>query len=386
MIYWNEGGQQCSARWHSENGIASHQKIQIGDDTLTADAAYRLACEGTAILYRGDFQNARQLLQALVRRVDKPSKKLKRASKNSKEGEVKSPLDLFNLHRLSQSQRARTLGMLLIQIEADHSIPLRRAPDVAQACLEAYGPQAQSYIVSLRELLGVISAHEWRKKGVPILVRDDEEIRIHPHYGVFSPIRGEYIELVLKAPLPKAIIISSTAFDIGVGTGVLSVVLAIREIQNIIATDQDDRAIACAKENIDRLHLDSQVKIQKANLFPDGKAALIVCNPPWLPARPSSSLEHAVYDPGSQMLKGFLAGLKEHLLPEGEAWLILSDLAEHLGLRTREELLGWIDDAGFHVIDRMDTRPHHPKAFDQADALYAARSKEITSLWRLGAK
>ncbi|QWD62508.1 class I SAM-dependent methyltransferase [Polynucleobacter sp. MWH-UH25E] len=388
MIYWNEGGQQCSARWHSENGIAPHQKIQTGDDTLTADAAYRLACEGTAILYRGDFQNARQLLQALVRRVDKPSKKSKRANKDSKDEKVKdkSPLDLFNLHRLSQSQRARILGMLLIQIESDHSIPLRRAPDVAQACLEAYGPQTQSYIISLRELLGVISAHEWRKKGVPILVRDDEEIRIHPHYGVFSPVRGEYIELVLKAPLPKVLIKSSTAFDIGVGTGVLSVVLAIREIQNIIATDQDDRAIACAKENIDRLSLSNKVKIQKTNLFPDGKAALVVCNPPWLPARSSSSLEHAVYDPGSQMLKGFLGGLREHLLLEGEGWLILSDLAEHLGLRAREELLNWIDDAGLTVIERLDTKPHHPKVFDQSDALYAARSKEITSLWRLAAK
>jgi methylase of polypeptide subunit release factors len=388
MIYWDEGGQQRSARWHSENGTAPHQKIQLGDDTLTADAAYRLACEGTAILYRGDFQNARQLLQALGRRVDKPSKKSRRVSKNSQDSEVKekSPLDLFNLHRLSQSQRARILGMLLIQVETDHSISLRRAPDVAQACIEAYGPQGQSYVVSLRELLGVISVHEWRKKGVLVLVRDDEEIRIHPHYGVFSPVRGEYIELVLNSPLPKALIKSSTAFDIGVGTGVLSVVLAIRDIQNIIATDQDDRAIACAKENIDRLRLSNQVKIQKTNLFPEGKAALIVCNPPWLPARPSSSLEHAVYDPNSQMLKGFLGGLREHLLPEGEAWLILSDLAEHLGLRAREDLLNWIDKAGLNVIGRIDTEPHHPKVFDQTDALHKARSKEVTSLWRLAAK
>jgi methylase of polypeptide subunit release factors len=186
--------------------------------------------------------------------------------------------------------------------------------------------------------------------------------------------------------LPKALLKSSTAFDIGVGTGVLSVVLAIREIQNIIATDQNDRAIACAKDNIERLHLSNQVKIQKTDLFPDGKAALIVCNPPWLPARPSSSLEQAVYDPGSQMLKGFLIGLKDHLLPEGEGWLILSDLAEHLGLRSREELLSWIDDACLTVIDRLDTKPHHPRAFDQDDALYAARSKEVTSLWRLGIK
>ena len=65
----------------------------------------------------------------------------------------------------------------------------------------------------------------------------------------------------------------------------------------------------------------------------------MVCNPPWLPARPSSAVEQAVYDEGSRMLKGFLAGLAAHLSPGGEGWLILSDLAEHLGLRSRDELL-----------------------------------------------
>ena len=385
MIHWDEGGQACSAKWHSENGIAPHKKIQIADDTLTADIAYRLACEGTAILYRGDFQNARQLLQALVRRVDKPTKKSKRVDKLNKE-KTKSPLDTFNLHRLAQSQRARILGMLLIQVNADHSISLRRAPDVQQACLDVYGEQADSYVVSLRELLGVISAHEWRKNGVPILARGDEPICVHPHYGVFSPVRGEYIQLVCNASWPKAVSTNSLAFDIGAGTGALSVVLAMRDIQKIIATDVDDRAIACAQDNIDRLDLSSQIEIQKTDLFPEGRAALIVCNPPWLPARPSSPLEHAVYDPESRMLKGFLAGLKEHLLPDGEGWLILSDLAEHLGLRTRVDLLEWIEQAGLRVQKREDTKPQHKKVFDQTDALHAARSAEVTSLWRLCSK
>ena len=385
MIHWEEGGEKLSARWHSENGIRPHQKVVLADDTLTADVAYRLACEGTAMLYRGDFQNARQLLQALVRRVDKPSKKSHRAGRVEKE-KSKSPLEAFNLHRLSQSQRARILGMLLIPVNADHSISLRRAPEVAQACLEAYGEQTEPYVISLRELLGVISAHEWRKKGVQVLTRDDEEIRIHPHYGVFSPVRGEYIELVLKAPLPVALQKDSIAFDIGVGTGVLSVVLAMRGVQKILATDQSERALACALENITDLGLEDVVDILNVDLFPQGKAALIVCNPPWLPARPSSVLEHAVYDPESQMLKGFLGGLKDHLLPGGEGWLILSDLAEHLGLRTREALLEWIDAAGLSVVERRDTKPRHPKAFDKTDALHAARSKELTSLWRLIAK
>lgn len=390
-IHWEEGGQTRSAVWHSENGIAPHKKVVTADDTLTADDAYRLACEGTAILWRGDFQNARQLLQALVRRIDKPSKKSKRASKrvdsSSNASQAPSSVDLFNKHRLIQSQRARVLGMLLIECNADHSIHLRRAPDVAIACLEAYGVTSEPYVISLRELLGVISAHEWRKNGVPVLADEEgEPIFIYPHYGVFSPIRGEYLELVCSAPLPKVLEAESLAFDIGAGTGVLSVILAMRGINNVIATDLDDRALACAKENIALLNLDSQVEIVKVNLFPAGKAALIVCNPPWVPARPSSTLEHAVYDPDSQMLTGFLDGLKNHLLPEGEGWLILSDLAEHLGLRSRQELLGWIDRADLKVISRIDTKPKHSKPFDQSDLLYFARSAETTSLWRLEVK
>ncbi|HEX7639341.1 MAG TPA: methyltransferase, partial [Burkholderiaceae bacterium] len=81
----------------------------------------------------------------------------------------------------------------------------------------------------------------------------------------------------------------------------------------------------------------------------------------------------------------FLAGLAAHLAPGGEGWLVMSDLAEHLGLRTREEMLDWIAAGGLRVVARHDTRPVHPKAGDPHDPLHAARSRETTSLWRLEA-
>jgi hypothetical protein len=79
--------------------------------------------------------------------------------------------DAFNQHRQAQSQRARTLGMLLIHIDTGHVISLRRAPDVRFACEQAYGPASVPYVLSLRELLGVIGAYEWRRNGVPIPAR-----------------------------------------------------------------------------------------------------------------------------------------------------------------------------------------------------------------------
>ena len=62
---------------------------------------------------------------------------------------------------------------------------------------------------------------------------------------------------------------------------------------------------------------------------------------------------------------------------------MMSDLAEHLGLRTREELNAWITDSGLMVLEKRDIAPKHAKSTDQSDPLYAARVKEVTSLYRL---
>jgi len=363
--------------WRAESGSAAPRRMVAADDTMSADSAYRLACEGTGLLWQGDFHNARLLLQALARRTERKPKKSKKP-----EPEI-APAQAFNMHRQALGQRARILAMVIVPLDGDYTIPLRRAPDLKEAFTEAWGPATgEACMVSLREVLGLVGAHEWRKKGIEIAALGDApHNRIHPHYGVFSPVRGEYVDLVANAPIKD----KSLAFDIGVGTGVLSAVLAKRGVQRIVATDQDPRALVCARENLKRLQRIDKVALVQTDLFPEGLAPLIVCNPPWVPARPSSPIEHAVYDEGSRMLRGFLAGLRAHLAPKGEGWLILSDLAEHLGLRSRDELLGWIAEAGLQVLGRQDIKPRHGKATDETDPLHAARAKEVTSLWRLAA-
>lgn len=393
-IHWTEDGNAHHADWRSESGISPPRRVVIADDTITADTAYRLVCEGTGLLWRGDFQNARQLLQALARRIDRPSRKSAKAAKATKAVDGTKPglvteiamPDAFHRHRLSQSQRARALGMVLIPFEQDHSVPLRRAPDVKQACTEAYGDAQRPYVTSLRELLGIVGAHEWRKKGVLIAASEGlEAFRMHPHYGVFAPVRTDYVPLLAQAPLPEALTAESLAFDIGTGTGVLAVILAKRGIARVVATENNPRAVLCAKENLQRLGLEKHVEVVDTDLFPEGRAALVVCNPPWVPARPSSALEHAIFDPDSRMLRGFLAGLSSHLLPGGEGWLILSDFAEHLQLRSRQQLLDMIESAGLRVLGKIDAKPTHPKVADASDALHLARAAEVVSLWRLAA-
>ena len=66
--------------------------------------------------------------------------------------------EAFNLYRQARSQRARTLNALLIPLDDDYTIPLRRAPDIRQACEEAFGTAEGASVTSLRALLGVIGA------------------------------------------------------------------------------------------------------------------------------------------------------------------------------------------------------------------------------------
>ncbi|UFR03895.1 class I SAM-dependent methyltransferase [Streptomyces sp. Go40/10] len=353
------------APWHSESGLPAPRRLVPADDRLRAATAHRLAGEGTGLLWRGDYQGARQLLRALERRIDRKAP-----------APAATPAETFRLHRRFRAHRARVLGRLAVLLEPDHTLRLRRAPDTRAACTAAYGPPAGPRLVPLRELLGVLGAHQWRERGVPVPALD---ARVHPHYGVFAPVRAEYVDLVAQEPLPAG----HTAFDLGTGTGVLAAVLARRGIDRVVATDISPRARACARDTVHRLGLASRITVTGPGLFPPGRAALVVCNPPWLPGRPASTLEQGVYDPGGRMLHAFLAGLAEHLEPAGEGWLILSDLAEHLGLRTRADLLTAIDTAGLRVTGRTDTRPRHPRAADPADPLHTARAAEVTSLWRL---
>lgn len=390
-LQWDDvNGQPQHAAWHSEAGRPAPARMQVADDRLAADAAYHLICEGSTLLWQGDFFNARHLMEALKRRLDKPKLRGK-AQKNAKPAHPPAPAATpalaFHQQRQVQARRAHILGSILIPLNGDYRIPLRRAPDVQAACTQAWGPaDGTARVIALRELQGIVSAYEWRKNGVqiPALQTLGGYDRIHPHYGVFSPVRGEYVDLVAQAPLPAtATQTAAVAWDIGTGTGVLAAVLARRGVPQVIATDNAERALACAQDNVQRLGVAAQVQLCNVDLFPPGHADLIVCNPPWLPVRATTSLEQAVYDPDSRMLRGFLAGLAAHLRPGGEGWLILSDLAEHLGLRSRADLLAWTEAAGLRVVGRLDIRPHHRKAQNASDPLHSARAAEVTSLWRL---
>ncbi|MGQ0505335.1 MAG: methyltransferase, partial [Myxococcaceae bacterium] len=354
------------ARWQSESGAPAPSRVAPVDDRMTADQALRRLSQGEHLLYQGDFRNAKQLLDALGRRL----KKTPRAAS--------SLSDAFRTERDARWREATTLGRLVVLLTPELTLRLTRAPDVRCACEEAWGSASESKtptLVSLRELLGVLGAAEWRKKGIEL---PPLGARIHPHYGVFSPTRSEYLDLLPGALSGLAVL------EVGTGTGVLACLLAKRGATEVVATDLDPRAVACAAENAERLGLSQIIRTLQADLFPpSGVFERILFNPPWIPERPRAPIDRAIYDEGGVTLVRFLAGASAYLAPGGEVWLIMSDLAERLQLRPAAWLGEQFSAHGWTVSQQESTPARHGRAQDKADPLHKARSEEQTSLYRL---
>lgn len=362
LLCWQENQQTHTAQWLNDQRNPAPKQL-LATDHLNARDALRLMHQHTGIIWRGDYHQGKQLLAAIKKQV---------------RAQAKSAPD-FHRYRLQQIQHSRLFQLLLMEIQPQFRLDNPRAPDITAVLADVYDqPNSQPWLMPLHLLLGYIGAHEWHKTGV--VIEALEQQRIHVPFGVFSPVRGEYLSLLAHSPLPVDV---KTAWDIGTGSGVLAAILAKRGIPHIIATDTNERAIRCAQANLHSLGYDQQVTISHTDLFPVGQADLIVCNPPWLPAKATNDIEVALYDPQHAMLKAFLQQAKAHLQPNGQIWLIMSDLAEHLGLRTSEALPQWIEAAGLQVLNKTDTRPQHRKAQDMNNALFNARQQEITSLWQL---
>jgi SAM-dependent methyltransferase len=368
-VRWIERGEPREARWRSEAEAPAPERVSLADDRTTADQALARIRRGQHLLYTGDFHNARQLLAAVARRLER--------SRQPQREKPCSIAEAFRAERRHRAEEHALLNRLLVPLDASYRVALRRGVDLSSACSHAWGaPDAERTVTSLRELLGIAGSEQWRRKGVAVPGLPGP---IHPHYGVFSPTRPEYPRLIALAPAPNG----KRVFDVGTGTGVLGLLMLARGAREVVATDNDPRAVVCANENAARLGYGDRFVAIEADLFPSGRADVVVCNPPWVPEVPRTPMDRAVYDPDAALLKRFLVGLGDHLEPGGEGWLILSDLAELLELRPRAWLGEAIREAGLGVAWKRSTKPEHRRAQDRDDPLHAARSQESTTLYAL---
>ena len=336
------------------------------NDRLTANAAVARVRRNEHLLYEGDWRNARQLLTAMGRRVNR-----------RREGKPLSPLETFRAERVARLREHETLSRVVVMLDAKYALQkLKHAPDVAELCEDIWGEATGPTVVPLKALVGMIGANEWKKKGLAIR---GLKKKLHPAYGVFLPTRTEYVDLLLRAPAPTG----KRVFDIGTGTGVLSFLLLERGAASAVGTDLDPRSVACALANAKELGFKSRFEAFERDMFPEGRAELAIANPPWIPEPWKNRLDRAVYDENHAFLNAYLGGLKNHLEPGGEGWLVMSNLAELIGLRPEGFLAERFAAHGLSVNWTLKTQAHHPKASDDDDPLHTARAHEVTTLYCL---
>ena len=143
--------------------------------------------------------------------------------------------------------------------------------------------------------------------------------------------------------------------------------------------------MACARENAKHFKVSDVFTVQERALFPEGRADLVVCNPPWVPETPKNRVDLAVFDEDSQMLRAFLEGLKDHLAGHGRGVLLISNLAVLLGLREPDFLKNEFERCGLTLRASFSTQAKHGKAKDAGDPLHAVRSREVTTMYVLSA-
>ena len=106
QINWlDDAGRPQHTRWRSLAGHPAPLRVVLADDSLSADAAFRLAQDGTGLLWLGDYQSARHLLQALGRRLDTGTAR--------SAASARPPMSLtaiFLAQREARASRARILG------------------------------------------------------------------------------------------------------------------------------------------------------------------------------------------------------------------------------------------------------------------------------------
>jgi SAM-dependent methyltransferase len=365
-------------RWASTTGVRRPHPEDVsgvGDGTSAA-AALRQVERGRYLLYRGHYANALQLLPALRRRLSGGARSGARG---------RAPIDAYRVAREAKQREHDLLCRLVIPLSGTGYRPLLDgAPALGDFGIQVWGPSdGRPLAVPLREWVGARGAREWYRRGVEVPALG---ARVHPHYGVFAPIRGEYVDLI-AAQADAIGMAGRTAFDIGTGTGVLALVLARRGASRVVATDVDPRAVACARENVARMTLETVVGVCQVvpdDPFPSGSADVLVCNPPWIPVEAPTRFDRAVFDPAGRFLLRFLDGISVHLRRGGQAWLVLSDFAERLGLRPPNFVAAAAGRAGLVPLGRRETRARHPRAMDPDDPLNPLRSRETITLHVLG--
>lgn len=285
--------------------------------------------------------------------------------------------DTFIEQRAYRAEFQKLSNQILVEVE-HHNLALKKAPYIGW--FKKLYPETKIFYLPLPQVQGMNSAWQWYKVGVSVPVLRN---KIHPYYSIYFPTRFEHLILfdnwLKRYQGPKKF-----AMDIGVGSGVLSLMMVQHGFQKVLGTDTNPNAIVGLADYMGETKLSRKIELDYGNLFGkfDQQTDLIVFNPPWLPQSSElNKIDEAIYY-NEQLFPAFFEGAKERLLPEGKLLLIFSNLAQITEVIKEHPIQKELADGGRFQLERCFKKKVKP-ASENTNRNQHWRLLEEVELWVL---
>ena len=150
----------------------------------------------------------------------------------------------------------------------------------------------------------------------------DRQFVVHP--GVFSPRYYPDTEFFARALPPQA---GKSFLEIGCGTGIICVLMHLQHRARVTGVDINPHAVANARQNVDDYRLAEQVTILEGSLFEPLRSGekfdSIFWNVPFGFIRETELdwSQKAIFDPGYQSIRTFVAEARQHVAADGKVFL-----------------------------------------------------------------
>lgn len=264
---------------------------------------------------------------------------------------------------------------ILLKIN-NNKLTVRKAPEIGW--LKILYPQLNEFLLSFPQVQGLNSSWQWYKKGIyiPVLKR-----KIHPWFGTYFPTRFEHLEL-FDSWLRRYKGEKKSAFDIGIGSGVLSFQLLKQGFEKVYGTDSNPNTIIGLNESSNTQQ--SKIILMHGDLFTNNeiKTELIVFNPPWLPASQNlGEIDKAIYYT-SELFSRFFTEAKKHLHPNGKVVLLFSNLAQITKVDSNHPIKTELAEGG-RFEKELFIQKKVRMASKKTQRNLTWRSSEIVELWVL---
>jgi homocysteine S-methyltransferase len=223
-----------------------------------------------------------------------------------------------------------------------------------------------------------LAASEWRdRRRRPLYPLPFPDLSVEP--GVATP--GEASYMTWRYVFREGIGAHQRCLDVGCGTGILAVQLALNGADHVRALDIDDRAVANTLANAFRNDVADRVTAETVDLFPwvpDERYEVIVACLYQNPTDPFERLSsHRVPDYwGRILVDQLIAKLPEALAPEGAAYVV------HLSILSQERTTEMLADHGL-VAQPVDYTLFHLPPDQDASRAQIQRVEELSDAYHL---